>query len=198
VDASRETLRAAAGSNDDLADLLDPLATTAATGDRDALELLVWAVDELELAEPPLRGLLVNRSDLEDVSQDVLIAVAETIGAYRGESRFRTWLNQVARYKAIAHLRRKRDESTLDDATAEESPSDAMRISSLLATRQTLHDVLANLPDHYQQAVFLRDVKQLPYEDVAERLGIGEPGARSRVARGRALVAARLATGTGT
>lgn len=186
---TREELRAAAGDPDALAAVLDPLAADAAAGSAAALELVLWAVDELGLAQPPIRSLLVNRADIEDVSQDVLIAVAETIGRFRGGSRFRTWLNQVARFKAIAHLRRKRDEAHLDDA----EPSDTVRISSVLAEKRTLHDVMEDLPSYYYEAVVLRDVHQLPYDEIGRKLEITPASVRSRVARGRALVAARLA-----
>lgn len=193
AEARREALReaAAAGDGDRLAALLDPLAARAAAGDRPALEQLLWAVDELALARPAVRALLVDRADVDDVLQDVLVAVAETIGGFRGDARFRTWLNGVARHKAIAHLRRRRDDAHLDDETP--GVGDAARISSLLAERATLHDVLDGLPDHYRQALLLRDVHQLSYEQITERLGLGVNTVRSRVARGRALVAAALA-----
>ena len=197
-EATTAALRAAAasGDNDRLAVLLDPLAATAGAGDRAALERLLWAVDELGLARPAVRALVVNRADVDDVLQDVLVAVAETIGGFRGEARFRTWLNQVARFKAIAHLRRKRDEARLDDPDGGPGPGpgpgDAARISSLLAERATLHGVLDGLPEHYREALVLRDVHQLSYEQITEQLGVGLNTVRSRVARGRALVAAGL------
>jgi RNA polymerase sigma-70 factor, ECF subfamily len=184
-----DAFRGAAGDAGRLARVLDPLAVEAAGGSREALEMLVWVVDELALARPLIRRLVIAESDVDDVAQDVLIAVAETIGSYRGEARFTTWLSQVARFKAIAHLRRKRDEVGLDDV----EPSDWLRISSLLADRATLQPLLRSLPELYRRAVALRDVEQLPYEVVARRLEINLNTAKSRVARGRALLAARLA-----
>jgi RNA polymerase sigma-70 factor (ECF subfamily) len=188
---TRAALVEAAGDSERLAALLDPLASEASGGSREALELVVWAVDELRLAEPAVRGLVINGADVDDVTQDVLIAVAETIGGFRGEARFTTWLSQVARFKAIDHLRRKRDEASLDEVGA----GDAARISSLLVNRVTVQRTLDDLPDHYGQAVVLRDLEQLDYDVIARRLGITINTARSRVARGRALAAGRLAEG---
>jgi len=182
-------VRRAAGDPERLSAVLDPVAAAAAAGSLAHVELLVWAVDELRLADVAVRRLVLDESDAEDVSQDVLIAVAETIGGFRGEARFTTWLSQVARFKAIAHLRRKRDEAPLDDDV---EPADAARISSLLADRVVLRQLLEDLPPHYRDAVVLRDVEQLPYEEITRRLDIKENTAKSRVARGRALVAARL------
>jgi len=169
------------------AELLDAVAGEAARGSRDAVELLVWAIDELALARPAIRGVLIDEADVDDVAQDVLVAVAETIGRFRGDARFTTWLHKVARFKAIDHLRRKRDEAAIDEA-----PGDAQRISSLLASRATLQDALNALPEHYRSAVVLRDVQQRPYTEVAAQLGINLNTAKSRVARGRALLAGML------
>ncbi|MGH9212579.1 MAG: RNA polymerase sigma factor [Acidimicrobiales bacterium] len=188
MQVTQAALRRAANDPDQLSALLDPLAAEAAAGSLGHLERLVWAVDELRLAEYTIRRLVLDELDTEDVLQDVLVAVTETIGGFRGEARFTTWLNQVARFKAIAHLRRKRDEDRLDDAEV----ADAARISSMLANRVVLQELLDDLPEHYRRAVVLRDVEQLRYNEMTRRLGINHNTARSRVARGRALVAARL------
>jgi RNA polymerase sigma-70 factor (ECF subfamily) len=185
---TRQQLRAVAGDREQLREVLDPLALEAGSGSREALETVLWAIDELGLVRGVIRRLVIDEADVDDVGQDVLVAVAETIDSYRGEAPFTAWLSQVARFKAIAHLRRKRDEGSLDEV----EPSDAVRISSALASRATLRHVLAVLPEHYQQAVVLRDVEQLPYDEVARRLGINLNTAKSRVSRGRALAAARL------
>lgn len=190
VDQARQAILAAAGDSARLSAVLDPTALAAAES-ADDLEVLLWAVDRLELALPAIRRILIDEADVDDVRQDVLVAVAETVAGYRGEARFTTWLSQVARFKAIAHLRRKRENATLDDGTV----ADAVRISSQLADRATLHDVLAGLPDRYREPLVLRDVHQLPYQQVAGRLGLNLNTVKSRVARGRALVAARLAAG---
>lgn len=185
---TREAIKAATGDSDRLAAVLDGVAAEAASGAREPLELLVWAVDDLDLARPAIKRVVINETDVDDVSQDVLITVAEKISSFRGDARFTTWLSQVARNKAIAHLRRKRDEADLTEA----EESDAARISSQLASRATLHAAMTDLPDHYRRAVVLRDVEQLSYEQVAERLDLNLNTVKSQVARGRALVAAKL------
>lgn len=187
---TRQTLQDAAGDPARLAPQLDSIAADAASGSREALDTLLWAIDELALGRGVVQRLVLNEADVDDVTQDVLIAVAETIGSFRSEARFTTWLHQVARFKAIAHLRRKRDEATLEDDGR--AVSDAVRVSSMLAGQARLEELLAALPEHYRAAVALRDVQQLPYQEVAHRLGIEVGTVKSRVARGRALVAAHL------
>lgn len=137
--------------------------------------------------------MLVDADAVADVVQEVLIAVAERVHTFRGEARFSTWLHQVARFKTIDHLRRERDESSLD-ASGEEL-SAAARISSIIASRATIHDALAQLPEHYRQAVAWRDLERLPYAEIAVRADVPLNTAKTHVARGRALLARRLADG---
>lgn len=169
------------------ADLLDDVADRAAAGEVGALEDLLWAIDELRLARPVIRRLIVQDADAEEVEQDVLVAVAESVGSFRGEARFTTWLHEVARHKAIARLRRRRETVPLH-----EHVGDAARISSVIAARTALDGAIRSLPDLYRAAVVLRDIEQCEYAEVAERLGLNVNTAKARVARGRALVAARL------
>ena len=58
-------------------------------------------------------------------------------------------------------------------------------MSSLIANRATIRQAVDELPDHYRDAVVLRDIEGLPYEEVAERAGIPLNTAKTRVARGR-------------
>lgn len=179
--------------DDDDGVVIDAVALAAAAGSTDALDLLLGAVDESPRTRAPIRRLLLDADAVDDVVQDVLIAVAERIDTFRGEARFTTWLHQVARFKAIDHLRRQRDESSLDAQPVE--PSDAERISSMIATRTTIHDALADLPEHYRRAVTWRDLERLPYDEIARRADIPLNTAKTHVARGRALLARRVAAG---
>lgn len=189
MDGVREALRRAAGDRTGLAVVLDPLAAEAAAGSQAALETVIWAVDELALARGTIERLVIQEADVDDVSQDVLVAVAETIGSYRADAPFTAWLSQVARFKAIDHLRRRRDEHGLADIEV----ADSVRVSSMLADRAVLDEVFAGLPEHYRRAVVLRDVEQLPYDEIARRIGVNLNTVRTRIRRGRALAGARLA-----
>lgn len=184
----RDALRAAGRDHAALAPLLDPLARRAAAGADAALELLLWAVDHLGLAHPAVRRLVLDESAAQDVLQDVLIAVAESVHGYRGDARFTTWLHALARNTAVGHLRRRRETVGLEEVPER----GAARISSLIASRVALGAVLEGLPAAYRDPVVLRDVEQLGYDQIGARLGLKPATVRSRVARGRALVAGRL------
>jgi RNA polymerase sigma-70 factor (ECF subfamily) len=175
--------------------VLDKVAAAAAGGSLPALELLLAAVDELGLSRTAIRRLVLEPAAVDDIAQDVLITVAEKIGSFRGEARFTTWLYQIARFKAIDHLRRERHAESLDDEQLAAPGRDAARISSLIADRAAIRAAIDTLPDHYRGALVLRDVERLRYAEIAERIGIPLNTAKTRVARGRALLAGKLASG---
>lgn len=177
---------------------LDVLARNAAQGSTLALEMLVEAVDRFGAARRAVRCFLVDDSAVDDVTQDTLITVARSIGSFRGEAKFTTWLYQVARNRAVDHLRRVRSTRPLPDGAGDGegpaglAPATAERMSSIVASRQAVQQLLAELPDRYRDAVTLRDVERLPYAEVATRLGRNVNTVKSHVARGRALLAALL------
>ncbi len=170
--------------------LLDGLAADAGGGDAAALDQLLSLIDAHRLGRGPIRSLIVNDADADDVAQDVLIKVAAGIGGFRGESRFTTWLHTVARNCAIAHLRRRRDDTTL----REQDLSLQRRVSSLIATRDDLRAAIEDLPEHYRAVIVLRDVHGRSYAEVARQLDLEVGTVRSRLARGRALLAQTLET----
>lgn len=176
-------------SGDEQHELLNGLAGKAAAGDAGALDSLLAIVDGHRLSRTAVRRLVVNDADAEDVYQDVLIRVAQRIDGFAGQSRFTTWLYTVARNAAIDHLRRQKKVETIDEAR---TMSDAERVSSLIAGRADLRAVLNSLPGHYRVVVTLRDIEGRSYEDIAARLEIPLNTVRSRLARGRALMAREL------
>lgn len=190
---ARDSVLVALRKKDPNSTLLDSIAVAAAGGSVTALELLLAAVDELGLARSSIRRLVLAPQDVEDINQDVLIVVAEKIGTFRGDAKFTTWLYRVARFKAIDHLRRERATVALDGET--EQLSDAARLSSLIANRAIIRHAVDELPEHYREAVVLRDIECLSYAEVAGRAGIPVNTAKTRVARGRALVAANITAG---
>lgn len=171
--------------------IVDAVARGASTGSTACLDALLALIDEQRLDRTSIRKLIVNDHDADDVHQDVLIAVARSIGNFRGEASFNTWLYTVARNTAASHLRRQRDTQALADGD-DEAITTAQRLSSMIATRSALRDAVDTLPVHYRDPVVLRDVEQLSYEQIADRLGINLNTVKSRLSRGRAMVASGL------
>ncbi len=191
VDARLATMYA--GADPAVADrLLDSVATQAAGGSPYALQLLLNLISEHRLAYPGITRHIFSRSMQEDVAQEVLIAVSRSIHRYRGDSKFTTWLYTVARNTAVAELRRNRREVSYDDEPGNEQ--DGLRFSSRATDRQIIQGAIAQLPAIFRDIVYLRDIQRMSYEDIANREGIALNTVRSRLSRGRALLAAQLAT----
>lgn len=173
---------------------LDLLACRAADRSPLALELLAELVDECGLARAGVRRVLVSEVEVDDVTQDTLISMAASIGSFSpAKGRFVTWLFHIARNRAVDYLRRQQH-STGPRATGQlgDDAGEAQRISSLISTRETVQQMVRQLPDHYRRAVVLRDIERLPYVEVAERLELNVNTVKSHVARGRALLASML------
>jgi RNA polymerase sigma-70 factor (ECF subfamily) len=149
---------------------LEVLARHAAAGSELATELLIETVDRFGV----VRRVFAAEAAVDDMVQDTLITLAESIGSFRGEAKFTTWLQQLT------------SNISVDDSSA------AARISSLVASRASVRQRLDQLPERYRDAVLLRDVERLPYAEVATRLGRNVTTIRSHVARGRALLAGLL------
>jgi RNA polymerase sigma-70 factor (ECF subfamily) len=170
--------------------VLDALARSASAGARPSLDLLLDLIVELRLVGPALSRLVDDRS-CDDIEQDVLVAVTRSIGSYRGEARFTTWLYAVARNTAIGHLRRTSPTAMLatDDGLADPGP----RLSSAVAQREAVRVAIDSLPSAYRDAVIMRDIEGLSYAEIGQRLDLNLNTVKSRLSRGRALVAGSLA-----
>lgn len=192
VRASYETSPTDADADGDGASqVLDRVALSAAAGSDHSLDLLLALVVEFELVAPAVRRLVSNRPLIEDIEQDVLFAVSHSIHGFRGESKFTTWLYSLARNVTIGHLRTDRKATTLtvDDLLDDGRPR---RMSSQIAQRHVVRQAIESLPPNFRQTVFLRDIEGLSYSEIAQREGLELNTVRSRLSRGRAMLASRL------
>lgn len=164
------------------------LAAHAAEGSALAVELLIVQLDESGVVRRFARAALLDESAIDDVSQDSLISIAASVGSFGGGSKVTTWVHSIVRRRVVDHLRRQRATSPLPEGDA--GPGE--RMSSLLATRATVRDAVAALPEPYRSPVTLRDLEGLSYEDIAERLDLPLGTVKGQISRGRALLAATL------
>ena len=172
----------AAGSADEA---LDALADAASS--RSARELLVETLDASGVVHRFVGSMLLDRDAIDDVAQDTLISVVQSIASYRGGGRFTSWVHPIVRRRVADHLRRQRETTTLDEELLPTA-----RMSSMIATRATVQQALADLPELYRIPVMLRDVHGLTYAQVAERTGRTLGTVKSQISRGRAMVAGML------
>jgi RNA polymerase sigma-70 factor (ECF subfamily) len=135
-----------------------------------------------------------NRTESQDLSQDVFLRVYRTLGSYRSaHGGFATWLTSVTRNLLIDHYRRtKRDRITdsLDDKmpivenkeSAGRRPDEQALLGELSGQVQS---ALTRLSPELREAVILRDLQQLEYSEIQQVLAVPEGTVKSRINRGR-------------
>lgn len=142
-------------------------------------------------------GILSDRADAADVTQEVFLKAFRGIGGFRRGSSLKTWLYRIAVRESLNHRRwwhrHCRNEVSIDASLHEDQPAAQIEDQSAtpferLAARETqsaVRDALAQLPDVYRSAVILRDLEGLSYEEVAEVLETSVATVKTRILRGR-------------
>lgn len=170
-----------------------------------------------ELIQPYERGvflaaasILGNDADAEDSAQEAVLKAYRNLARFRRESKFSTWLFQIAINEAKMRLRKDRrhlyesidaglqtnegDYIPTDFADWREIPSEALEQSEL---REALNAALKSLPEKYRTVLVLRDVQQMSIAETAKALGISEENVKTRTSRARLQMRDRLAPGWG-
>ena len=138
-----------------------------------------------------------SRSFAQDVTQEVFLNVLENAGRFdAAKGTARAWLFGCARYVTLDRLR-------LERRWTDEMPPEDLALDSderLLADQRVerLHGAIARLPVEYREALVLCELHELSYADTATVLGCPVGTVRSRLHRGRALLAAMLDEGERT
>jgi len=175
-------------------------------GDQRAFEMLVV---KYQRRIERLIARMVRDTDLvEDIAQEAFIRAYRALPGFRGESAFYTWLYRIAvntAKKALIGLQRDplRSQPALagpgdDDDEGPRSGndlSDGETPESVLASRQiaeTVNAAVELLSEDLRQAITLREIEGLSYEDIAENIQCPIGPGRSRIYRAREAIASRL------
>ncbi len=137
----------------------------------------------------------------EDVVQDAFLAVVHGMPGYDpGRGSLPGWLFGVARNQLLRRLRRERTFLPLDDEGASTGPPAPDDVFAEVADRRDLERLrraVLSLPEHYREVLVLCGLQGLSYEDAAEALGCAIGTVRSRLSRGRELLATRMGVAEG-
>ena len=172
------------------------LITRAQAGDVSAFEQLSGAyADRLFML---LLRLLGDRSEAEDVAQDVMLRAWQGITGFRGQSSYFTWLYRIAVNEAN-RARERRARRPVDvpigaeqlqlPASPAHEPSRQAENSEL---RRALGQALAQLPPALRTAIVLRDVEGLSTQEGAEIAGVSQAAFKSRLHQARLRVRAAV------
>ncbi len=182
-----------------------PLIERVKQGDVKAFEMLVV---KYQRRIERLIGRMVRDVDLvPDIAQETFIRAYRAIPRFRGESAFYTWLYRIAvntAKKALMELKRDPtvSESALasrddDDETSrvENELTDGETPDAVLASKQiaaAVNSAIESLSEDLRQAITLREIEGLSYEEIAELMNCPIGTVRSRIFRAREAIATRL------
>jgi RNA polymerase sigma-70 factor, ECF subfamily len=134
-----------------------------------------------------------GRHDLaEDLTQDVFVKIFKSLDTFDRRANFQTWLVSVSRNLCIDHYRSVRKEREAIDRDVD--PGDLAPVANTTSPYQSLEQRdrasllrrgLAELAPTLREAVLLRDLQELSYQEIADKLGLPEGTVKSRINRGR-------------
>lgn len=155
-----------------------------------------------------LYRLTEDAEEARDLTQETFLQAFRSIGRFRGDADLRTWLYRIAinqtRNRWRWWRRRRRDKTvsletksaadglTLGATLADSNQRDPEQLALAREREQTLLSALRALARPFREAVILRDIKGLSYEEVAATLEISVGTVKSRLSRGRAELRRRL------
>jgi RNA polymerase sigma-70 factor (ECF subfamily) len=173
-------------------------------GDQKAFELLVI---KYQRRIQRLIGRMVRDVDLvEDIAQETFIRAYRALAQFRGDAQFYTWLYRIAintAKKALMDL--KRNPTVSENAYKSDDDDETSRVENELTTSETPEAVLASkeiaeiinaamqdLPEELREAITLREIEGLSYEEISEAMNCPIGTVRSRIFRAREAISAKV------
>ena len=152
-----------------------------------------------------IQRTIQNLDDTDDLAQQVFVQAWKAADRYRPTARFSTWLFTIARNLCLNELRRRGRHPTesldapreTEDGPVERelsSPDPTPVTSGVLLEEleQRIEEALADLPETQRSAILLFREQELPYEEIAQLLGVSVSATKSLIHRGRETLKQRL------
>jgi RNA polymerase sigma-70 factor (ECF subfamily) len=139
-------------------------------------------------------SILRNQDDAEDEVQNALSKAFECLTQFRFQGSFVAWLCKIVQTRCLMTMRSRRREALfpvdgilgthrmLEFVCQKPSQEDELGSQQLL---KLIHSEMSHIPMSMRSAIVLRDVLGLPIPEIAKRLGISVPAAKSRLTRAR-------------
>ena len=140
-----------------------------------------------------------KHDEAEDLTQDVFLKIFKSLNTFDRRANFQTWLISVSRNLCIDHYRsvRKERETINRDVDANDLSPVARTVSPHQALEQRdrvvlLRIALDKLAPTLRTAVMMRDIQEMTYQEIADRLRLPEGTVKSRINRGRTELARQI------
>jgi RNA polymerase sigma-70 factor (ECF subfamily) len=129
-----------------------------------------------------LHARIANAADADDLLQRIFLRVHQGLPALHDTGKIQGWIYQIARNAVVDYYRRRRTEELRAELPELAQSLDGEDEVDL---RPAIRRMVAALPTEYRDAIVLTEFQGLSQVELAARLGISVPGAKSRVQRAR-------------
>lgn len=135
----------------------------------------------------------IPAADVEDVTQEVFIAMLHYLSSFRGEAKFSTWLRTLTNNKVAEYYRKRyrKKETMLVDLVYAEQSSDHSSASSL-EDHIALQRALNYLPSQYREVILLRFAEGMQFKEISEQLGQNLEASKSLFRRAMSTLQERM------
>jgi RNA polymerase sigma-70 factor (ECF subfamily) len=132
--------------------------------------------------------LTENREDADDLAQEAFLKAWRSIGGFRGEAAFGTWMTRIVVNLWRDGMRKRRVIYETLDETMDRIPSDEADPETLYERgerREGIQGLICELTPEYRLVLTLRDIEGYAYTDIAEMTGLPLGTVKSRISRAR-------------
>src|SRR5438270_4361501 len=133
-----------------------------------------------------------KHDEAEDLAQDIFLKIFRSLDTFDRRANFQTWLISISRNLCIDHYRSVRKErETIDrdvdanDLSPQSHDPGPVQVLEQRDRVELLRTAMAELPDTLRTAVLMRDIQELSYQEIADKLRLPEGTVKSRINRGR-------------
>jgi len=140
-------------------------------------------------------GIVRNPEDAMDIAQETFIRAWTKIASWRGDASLSTWLCRIASNLAMDTIRKRKRVLPMADIelSAAENNLEAEVIRA--EEKRALDQAIAELPEDYRCLVVLRHTAAMPYQDMADMLGLSLSQVKNRLLRARQMLKTSLSGG---
>lgn len=134
---------------------------------------------------------LHSENDVEDFTQEVFLKAFSSLSMFRKESKFSTWIYQIARNQIQEWNSKSKKVETEDPKELENSYTvfeDQVQEISKKQKHSKLHEIIQNLPSVYKKPITLHYFNGMSYQEIAKTLGCKLNTVKSNVFRGKDLI----------
>jgi len=148
----------------------EELVHSAQTGKEDAFALLYERYFPNVFARVRFK---VPENDVEDVTQEIFIAVMKSLGSFKGQSKFSTWIWTITNRKIVDYYRSNKSKLTLteqddyEEVVTRNSLNHTAGVDSHQDDLVTVQHALGTLPQNYQDILLMRFVDEMPFHEIA-------------------------------